>query len=290
MNMPDEVKSPECLSCERAFLSESALSQHEATVHGDSALKSSGSKRKRHVNGASDSAAHSGTEKAEPMHACEPCSRPFAGERSLFQHATAVHGYDEAEDRAKSGSFAKPQAPYLLGTAPWEDGERRLVVVVDRETGTRVLKDYETQYKQTDNNSADSAAAITHAAHQNNSHGSSSTVSGLSCSACDRAFLSVRGLRDHAEAVHQDQALEATYDERRELVHAALRKSLNPGLSYNRVYAYISDMTDEFFVYQVESEEHYRKATYSIADDGVVTLGEGTPVRRRSVYETVGSE
>lgn len=251
-----------CTTCERDFASEVALHSHSETVHAKKIEKAS------QVDG----------------HRCEPCSRSFAQERALFQHAAALHGYDEAADRA---ALARVPVPYLLGTAPWEQGERRMIISIDRESGTRVLKDYETQYKQTD-----SASAITHAAHQNNSHGSSSSVSGLSCSACDRAFLSVRGLRDHAEAVHQDAdiALEATYDERRELVHAALRKSLNPGLSYSRVYAYVSDMTDDFFVYQVEGEEHYRKATYSISDDGVVTLGEGTPVRRRAVYETVGSE
>lgn len=249
-----------CTACERDFASEVALLAHSETVHAKKIEKASA---------------------AAAGHKCEPCARTFTQERALFQHATALHGYDEAADRA---ALARVPVPYLLGTAPWEQGERRIVISIDRETGTRVLKDYETQYKQTDE-----ASAVTHAAHQSNSHGSASSVSGLSCSACDRAFLSVRGLRDHAEAVHQDQALEATYDERRELVSNAIRTHLNPGLTYTRTYAWVSDMTDEFVVFQVEGEEHYRKASYTIAEDGVVTIGEGVHVRRRAVYETVGS-
>jgi hypothetical protein len=303
-----------CSECEREFVADEALFAHLEAVHLE--LDTSSSDQVVHAENLEHSemaatsytcefsdgrsfatqealTAHLGsvhqkkpTEMASlGVHQCQPCVRSFTQERALFQHATAVHGYNEAEDRAKSGSFAKVSATYMLGTVPWLDGERRKIIESDRETGVRVIKDYETLYKASDDS----------ASYQVQPHGSSSTVSGLSCSACDRAFLSVRGLRDHAEAVHQDEALEATYDERRELVQAALRTALNPAaspmLSYQRtVYCWISDMTDDFCIYQVEGEEHHRKATYSIADDGVVTLGEGVHVRRRAVYETVGSE
>lgn len=261
-----------CEFCKgRSFATQEALTAHLGSVH-----------QKKPVEKASVTS-----------HQCEPCSRAFTQERALFQHATAVHGYNESADRAAVA--LQRTSGILLGEQPWEFKDRRTVIERDRESGIRIIKDYETLYKATDDEKApptpsDVAAATVHAS----THGSAATVHGLSCGSCERAFLTVRGLRDHAEAVHQDEALEATYDERRELVSSALRTSLNPTVHphhYSRhVWCYITDMSDDFVVYQVDGEEFHRKATYSIADDGVVTLGEGVHVRRRSVYETVGSE
>lgn len=270
-----------CEPCARDFLSESALSQHRETVHGSDGAQHHYAKERKKAAGSSKAKTKprvTGSDKAElSMHSCEPCSRPFAGERALFQHAAAVHNYDERADRANAGITGAPD--YVLGLAPWEQGERRLIISKD-DSGLRILKEYDTLY-------SDQAKASTH--QQSGNHGSATSVSGLSCNSCDRAFLTVRGLNDHASAVHQDEALEATYDERRELVANHIRKTINSANSYNRIYCYVIDMTDTFVVYQVEGMENSYQADYAISDDGVVTLGDASPVRRRTVYEPIGS-
>lgn len=283
-----------CEPCGREFLSESASSLHAKTVHGLDGAQHYGSEY--HKNAAAGKAkvrtrrAKPMNDKADLMHSCEPCSRPFAGERSLFQHATAVHGYDEATDRAGTPGYNPVNnnrvtgAPaFLLGLAPWEHAERRLVVEFDRKTGARTIKETVALYPESQVDIITEAAS-----HQGNStHGSSTTVSGLSCGSCTRSFYSVRALTDHAGAVH-DSALEATYNEREQLVSKAIESMLNAGPSYSRVWSYVTDMTDEFVVYQVEGAEHPQQAPYSIAEDGEVTIGDSTSVRRRTVYETVG--
>ena len=316
-----------CAPCKREFLSESARSQHHVLVHGsDDAREFSGKERKKAAGSgaalkdgsfpikttadlknaiaaygrAKDKAkakAHiiarakalgatnllpegwAGSDKAELMHACDPCSRPFAGERSLFQHAAAVHGYDEATDRAGTvgtnpAGGVRGAPDFLLGLAPWEEGDRRFTITYDRQTGVRTLKDFDAKYET--------------ASHQSGTHGSSTSVSGLSCGVCTRSFHTVRALTDNAEAVH-DSALDATYEERQQLVSNALRKQINSANSYNRIYVWVSDMTDTFAVYQVEGMEDSHQVTYTISDDGVVTLGDHVAVRRRTVYEPIGS-
>lgn len=105
--------------------------------------------------------------------------------------------------------------------------------------------------------------------------------------ACDRKFLTIGPMFEHAEAVH-------TFDDVRQLVSEAVRESYGRKGDYRAnppipsVFAWIADLAEDWVVFTVESDNDITlyKASYSITD-GVVSLGQATEVRRRTVYEPV---
>ena len=75
---------------------------------------------------------------------------------------------------------------------------------------------------------------------------------------------------------------ERSANEKQSLIHRALRvKLLQAG---SEQWCYVSEVFDTYFIY--ESGSRYFKADYSIAKDGTVTVGDGTEVIRRTVYES----
>jgi len=109
---------------------------------------------------------------------------------------------------------------------------------------------------------------------------------------CDRAFLEVDRMFDHAESVH-------TFSDIEELVRDAVRDKYNVDGDYRAtppipsVYAYVRDLSTDWVVFQKndhspggKSKDTLYKASYSITD-GKVTLGEPTEVVRKTVYEPV---
>lgn len=97
----------------------------------------------------------------------------------------------------------------------------------------------------------------------------------ISCQECDRKFLDVAAMHDHAEAVH-------TFSERRQLVSTAVR-------SVHGKDAYLVDVADDWLVFDTFSEEDggYKllKQSYSMTPNGDVTLsGEPVEVVRKVSY------
>jgi hypothetical protein len=111
---------------------------------------------------------------------------------------------------------------------------------------------------------------------------------------CDRAFLSVDQLEDHAEAVH-------TFGDVERLVSEAVREKFGRRGDYQAnppipsIYCWVNDIATDWVVFTVEGgdtqiKETLYKAPYTVAEDGKVSIGTPVHVRRRTVYEVVGSE
>lgn len=114
----------------------------------------------------------------------------------------------------------------------------------------------------------------------------------LDLAECERTFLSVEVMLDHAEAVH-------TFSDVEELVRDAVRDKYNrdgnsqavPPVPY--VYAWCRDFATDWVVFEMSEGGAGRKekstlfkASYSITD-GQVTLGDPVEVVRKTVYEPV---
>lgn len=123
---------------------------------------------------------------------------------------------------------------------------------------------------------------------------SNGTVPCLDLAECERTFLSVEKMLDHAEAVH-------TFSDVEELVRDAVRDKYNrdgnaqstPPVPYT--YAWCRDFATDWVVFEMnkggagrKEKSTLYKASYSITD-GKVTLGEPVEVVRKTVYETVTS-
>lgn len=101
---------------------------------------------------------------------------------------------------------------------------------------------------------------------------------------CGRLFLNEDQLYEHAEAVH-------TFGEIRLLVSQAAREKWGGGAGPDRAWVWVDDLANDWVVVEVEEggSQKLLKASYSITDNRV-TLGEGTEVVRRMVYEPVGTK
>ena len=102
--------------------------------------------------------------------------------------------------------------------------------------------------------------------------------------ACDRSFLTEEASFDHAQAVH-------TFDDIRRNVADALRDAYGRTSDYRAVprivgiYIYVTDIADDWVVFEREgTETDLWRCSYTIVD-GVVTLGEPVKVVRRTVYD-----
>jgi len=112
----------------------------------------------------------------------------------------------------------------------------------------------------------------------------------IECPDCDRTFLHEDALFEHAEAVH-------TFDDIQRMVSEAVREKYYRRGDYKAdppvesIYAWVSDLADDWVVFQVEKggDSTLYKASYSIID-AAVTLGAPTEVVRRTVYEPVKKE
>lgn len=103
---------------------------------------------------------------------------------------------------------------------------------------------------------------------------------------CDRSFLDVATLTEHAEAVH-------TFEDIRRMVAEVCRDKYGRRGDYEAdpivptVWVWIEDLADDWVVFMVEegNSSDLFKASYEISPEGVVTLGEPLQVRRRTVYD-----
>lgn len=108
--------------------------------------------------------------------------------------------------------------------------------------------------------------------------------------ACDRQFLELDAMIDHAEAVH-------TFSDIEKLLREAVREKYYVRGDYKAsppvpsTWAWVEDTATDWVVFLVEKDgdSTLYKASYSITD-GAVTLGEPTEVKRRTVYEPVKKE
>lgn len=108
--------------------------------------------------------------------------------------------------------------------------------------------------------------------------------------ACERAFLSVDRMVEHAEAVH-------TFSDVERLVSEAVREKYGRRGDYRAqppipsIYCWTNDIASDWVVFTVEAgagqvSETLYKASYTITDNAV-TLGDPVEVKRRTVYEPV---
>lgn len=81
-----------------------------------------------------------------------------------------------------------------------------------------------------------------------------------------------------------------TYNDTQQLVSAALYDRVFPGGASDDNYLWIVDMTDDWAIYQCNWDGDYFQVTYSIDDNGAVTLGEPVVVQRVTAYEPVESK
>lgn len=111
---------------------------------------------------------------------------------------------------------------------------------------------------------------------------------------CDRPFIGMSRLRDHAEAVH-------TFSDTERLVSEAVREKYGRRGDYQAnppipsIYCWVNDIATDWVVFTVEGgdtqiKETLYKASYTVGEDGSVTIGTPIHVRRRTVYEPVASE
>lgn len=260
-----------CDSCERAFLSDEAYLQHAEAVHGDSAREFSGTERKK--------AASSGAARSDG-------SFPI---KTVADLKNAIKAYGRAKDKAAAKAHIIKRAKALGATNLLPDGwlnEKAEAVKCDPCDREFLSERAMSQHQAAVHGEVERDLA----AHQPNGHVGSSHVASLGCDRCNRAFFSVQGLKDHASEVH-DKALDAnntTYSDKEQLVRKALQEKLT-GSAYSRVWCWIADMTDAWVVYSVEGSDNLQKATYTIADDNTVTIGDPETVRRATVYEKVGA-
>lgn len=100
----------------------------------------------------------------------------------------------------------------------------------------------------------------------------------LSCWMCERASFATRdSLEDHAEAVH-------THSEVHELLRDAIRKEHGKD-------NFLRDAADDWVVWASYADDlnddKLLKASYTISDNGAVTLGKPVEVRRKTTYPQV---
>lgn len=105
---------------------------------------------------------------------------------------------------------------------------------------------------------------------------------------CERAFLHVNAMFEHAETVH-------TFNDIQRLIHQALREKYHKRGDYDAsppipgTWVWTEDVAEDWVVFTVEagSDTTMYKATYSISEDSQVTLSAPVEVVRRTVYEEV---
>lgn len=94
---------------------------------------------------------------------------------------------------------------------------------------------------------------------------------------CGRTFGTEQAFEDHALALH-------SHSEVRVAVAKALRQAMK---GPPRVWAYVVDVADDWFVYEVEDSEDLYRRTFSFSG-GVATLtSEPVKVVARTVYEPI---
>lgn len=120
---------------------------------------------------------------------------------------------------------------------------------------------------------------------------------------CERVFVDFDLMVHHAERMHiGERTIERaeallTFDDTRKIVHEYIREKFGRTGDYKAnpvipaIWTWIEDMASDWVVYTVEegNETTLYKASYTVLD-GVVTLGDATEVRRRTVYEPVKKE
>lgn len=98
---------------------------------------------------------------------------------------------------------------------------------------------------------------------------------------CQRRFLDVASLSDHADSVH-------TYDDIRDAVAREVREqySRQGTLGQSSVYSWVVDLTDTWVVFEVEGQGSLKlwQADYTINEVGIASLGEPVEVVRKKVY------
>lgn len=107
-------------------------------------------------------------------------------------------------------------------------------------------------------------------------------------SGCDRPFLGIPALTEHAEAVH-------TFDDIRRLLSDHLRETFGRSGDYNAeppvpgIWVWIDDLATDWVVFSREegNENTLLKADYSIDESNSITLGTPVEVVRRTVYDPV---
>lgn len=107
---------------------------------------------------------------------------------------------------------------------------------------------------------------------------------------CSRQFVDEGGMLEHASAMH-------TFDDIRSLVQDAVRDKWAEKADYRAnpavpgTYVWVQDIAQDWLVFNKETDSgsDLWKVSYAIADNAV-TFGEPVQVRRKTVYEPVGSE
>lgn len=106
-----------------------------------------------------------------------------------------------------------------------------------------------------------------------------------------------------ADAEPDEKAADEAIESARELLEAefsasdkqtALRTALKDANPSSKRWYWVQDLFDTFFIYEDDGAEgagpmKLYKRTYVIAEDGKVTLGDPVEVRRKTVYEPVGT-
>lgn len=96
----------------------------------------------------------------------------------------------------------------------------------------------------------------------------------LKCGDCERQFFTEATLNDHAEAVH-------THNEVHELLNLAIENKFGRR-------SYLHDVADDWVVFVTWSDysddRKMLKASYSLDEEGKVSFGEPSEVRRKTTY------
>ena len=100
---------------------------------------------------------------------------------------------------------------------------------------------------------------------------------------CQRKFLDLASLQDHAEAVH-------TFDDIRQTVSDAVREEYGRRSTdeLRGVYVWVMDIATDWVVFSRDEagDQSLQKVSYSIVD-GKVIFGTPFEVTRKTVYEPV---
>jgi hypothetical protein len=111
-------------------------------------------------------------------------------------------------------------------------------------------------------------------------------MSHLTCThaGCDRTFLDMALLQEHAESVHTYSDIERAVSVAVRAAYGRERTPVSPS-----VFTWVNDLTDDWVVFSVEGDTTTKllKVGYSMDEAGVVTLGEAVEVQRKTVYVPV---
>ena len=220
------------------------------------------------------------------------CERSFLSLDALSDHFAAVHG----DDTARTFSAKERKKHAASQGAAMKDGSFPIKNATDLKNAIRLV-----------GNAKNPAAAKAHVIKRAKALGLTKSLPAdwasnigkdfasteidwssclISCPGrnCQRMFIDVDALADHAEAVH-------TFDDIRQMVSEEVRDKYGRQGDYKAVppipsiYVWVSDLAQDWVVYTIDDGECTQyKASYSITDTQV-TLGEPTEVVRRTVYD-----